>query len=177
MGIDTNKWTVNNLDPIMVRIEKNTAIELINLGGTPNNTSLFIRNSVVSKKYAGTGTFGFTANSIYPMSSIYHAFGLYVDANNRIEFYRKNSANYKVSFRIVLAGNTVYEVDDVVKDFGKYEIRVTAANAISAFIYNGSSWTQIGESQTAEMGNKYLFASTCGGEVSKLSLSYCYIKL
>lgn len=177
MAIDTTKWTVSNLDTSKVRIEKNTAIELINLGTTANADALYLRNSLVSKTKSASGIFGFTACSIYPMANIYHAFGLYVDANNRIEFYRKNSGSYNLTFRIVSGGTNVYSVDDVAKDFGKYEIKVTADNVISAFIFNGITWTQIGTDQTVEMGEKAIFAASCGGTTSKLSLSYCYIKI
>ena len=177
MNIDATKWTVNNSDPSKVRIEENTAIELINLGTAANIAAQFNRNSVVSKKGSITGRFGFTANSIYPMSDIYQSFGLYVDDNNRIEFYRKNLGSYNLSFRIISAGVTTYEVDDVAKDFGKYEIVITADNLISAFKWNGSIWVQIGVNQTVALGTKCIFAASCGGFISKLSLSYCYIKI
>jgi hypothetical protein len=177
MSIDTTKWTINNLDPVKVRIEKYTSIDLINLGTTANADNLYIRNSVLSKKKAIAGNFGFTVVSIYPMANIYHAFGLYIDADNRIEFYRKNSGNYKLTFRIISDGSEIYSVDDVTKDFGKYEVRITTNDVISAYFWNGKQWVQIGTNQTADMGEKYIFGAVCGGVISKLSLSYCYIKI
>lgn len=177
MAIDTTKWTVSNLDPAKVRIEKNSVIELINLGTTANADGLYLRNSIVSIKGAVSGKFGFTATSIYPMDNIYQSFGLYVDANNRIEFYRRNTGDHNIAFRIIYGGMDIYSVNDVAKDFGKYEIIIAPSNLISAYIFNGTSWTKIGESQTAEMGEKKIFAASCGGAISKLSLSYCYIKL
>lgn len=177
MSIDTTKWTISNLDPTKVRIEKYDVNSLVNLGTTANTEANAMRNSIVSNKDAVSGVFGFTACSIYPMNNIYQSFGLYVDANNRLEFYRKNSGNYNLSFRIILAGTKIYEADDVTKEFGKFEIRVTEAHSVSAWIHNGTSWTQIGTSQTAEMGEKKIFAASCGGFISKLSISYCYIKI
>lgn len=175
MAIDTNKWTVNNLDPAKVRIYKEVTIDLISKGGS--DASHFIRNSVVSKKSCVAGVFGFTASSLrYLTTANYHAFGCYIDDNNRIEFFRSGAGNKQLNFRIVAVGSTVYESADVDNDFGKFEIRVTAAHAISAWKYNGINWVQIGATQTVELGEKYLFAASLGGEVSKLSIGYCYIK-
>ena len=175
MAIDTTKWTVSNLDPTKVRIYKSITIDLISKGGA--DTSHFMRNSVLSKKGALSGTFGFTASSLrYLQTSNYHAFGCYVDNDNRIEFYRSTVNNKQLNFRIVAGGITVYESVDVDNDFGKFEIRVTALNVISAWKWDGIKWGQIGENQTVELGTKYIFAASLGGEVSKLSISYCYIK-
>ena len=178
MAINTTKWTVSNLDPTKVRIYKEITIDLISKGGTDNDANLFMRNSVLSKKGATAGVFGFTASSLrYFQYNNYHAFGCYIDNNNRIEFYRSTINNKQLNFRIVAAGSTVYESADVDNDFGKFEIRVTSANVISAWKWDGIKWVQIGEGQTVELGEKFLFAASCGGEVAKLSLSYCYIKI
>ena len=175
MAIDTNKWTINNFDPEKVRIYKEVTIDLISKGGT--DASHFMRNSVVSKKSSVSGVFGFTASSLrYLTTGNYHAFGCYIDDNNRIEFFRSGAGNKQLNFRIVLAGVTVYESADVDNDFGKFEIRVSVSHEISAYKWDGVKWVQIGSTQTVELGGKYLFAASLGGEVSKLSLGYCYIK-
>jgi len=175
MSIDTDKWTVYNLDPDKVRIHKVITIDLITRNG--DIAASFTRNMVISKKGLISGIFGFTMSSVrFKSLDLYHACGLYVDENNRIELYRSFSGNKQMNYRIVTGGSTAYEVADVDNDFGKFEVRVTDANVISLWKWNGSGWIQIGANQTYSLGTKYLFASSLGGNMGKLSISYCYIK-
>ena len=170
-------WDINNLDPVRVRVEKILEdYQLINLDNGINSESDFIRNSIVSKKKKERGTFRFTAISVLKLNEYaYHSFGLYVDNSNRIELYRENTAPYNISYRIIHNGIEVYNVDDIMTDFGQFKITIDEFDVIKLHKWNGINWIQQGVSQTYVMGDKMIFASLCGGEISKVSLNNCSI--
>lgn len=181
--VETNfLFSVSNLDPNKVLIEKNdygdyslTAVHgVIN---APNTEANFYRNMIKSVDNATSGTFEFIIGSMYsPLLIVnYVSFGLYIDNNNRIEFYRNTSSPYTINYRIVSGGSTVYSVNDVMREFGKIKIEVSATNVIQAFLFDGEQYNQIGSDYTASMGAKYIFAASCGGQINQLKLSGCSI--
>ncbi|MCA1807960.1 MAG: glycoside hydrolase family 55 protein [Lentisphaerae bacterium] len=175
-SIDHSKWDIDIEDPLNAEVTQYNALEL--------HTRKKAETSALVKSTFGaeTGVFSFSAFSSIPTHpgnntplEVTTRFGLYVNADNRIEFYHKLSGNYMLAYRIVKEGSTVYEAADVAKDFGQFKIIITD-NQITAYIWEEDEWILIGESQEQSfLDKKHIFMSTAGKVATKMSMRDCYI--
>ena len=169
-------FALTNSDADKVEIVNiNGNYSLFNLGGTANPDTNYFQNMILSEDTATVGYFEFVMGAIFGRSRTYQSCGLYVDNNNRIELYRSAVSPYNMTYRIIVGGSEIYSIDTGIKDFGRFKISVSEANLVSLYLWDGDVFNQIGTSQTASMGSKGIFASTCGGDVSTITLSDCSI--
>lgn len=174
--MDQNKWDVQIEDLKNIQLTHYHALELHIR--KPEVSNALVRSAIGSKK----GFFSFSVFSNMPVNlrtntplPVTTKFGLYIDSDNRIEFYHKLSGNYMLAYRIVKSGETVYEVDDIAKEFGQFKIKISN-RSITAYIWENDRWILIGEPQVQTLpGKKHIFMSADGVVSTKMSIRDCYI--
>ncbi len=165
--IDTGKWTKTDPDGY---ISQNNVLDIAQPHA--KSTALFDDNlkSVASVTSSGNGQITVQCNLTWTTDSTLESSGglfLYVDNNNFAQITGRTAAGGKYRLFIRQASTTAYDIDtsQVKGQDVKIEYDFTA-HTIKFYFWGGSSWTQLGTTQTFNLGATAFIVFTAADSVS-----------
>lgn len=154
--IDTNKWT--ETDPNSWISQNN----VINIALPHSSIVSEFTNNLTSVSSITSGTAVVQGNITWTTDSSNEAMGgiyLWKD-NNNYAFIGSRATGGRYRLRIVSGGSSVYSLETSIAK-GKDVKIVSNGTQVSFYYWSGSSWTQIGTTQTVSLGYnlKYIISS------------------
>ena len=173
--IDTNKWSVANLDPTAAVISQNNAIK-IDTNGLPTSADYY-RNIVSSAFNKHWGVWRFSVVCLAGTLNAYNIVGLkdtntYSPSGSKIQLF----ANVPLDTRFQIKNGTtsVYDIA-AFGDFAIVKMVVTPTHKIKLFKWVNDLWVQVGIDQNYNIGTLYLMMATRGSSVSLTSMRDVFI--
>lgn len=148
--VDTSKGTLTNPDSANLTIAQNGKLNFTRTTDTAVASS--ITNYWNSVNTYTRGTFAVLMSHDTGFINSIKAFVYRVDANNDIAILSSTTSNL-ATLRIRSGGSTVYTYDTGISLNNRFRIRFNAANQIIFEYWNSSTWTQLGTTQTVNVGS------------------------
>lgn len=163
--IDTNKWAVTNPDPAKVVISQNGFLELDSIAGAVAST---YANNVTSVD-AWTDTILSLQADLTQVVALGQSpsigFMLWVDNNNWVAVWAATDVNTLAAIRIQSGGSPVLNADTLFDFNGKWKIEKDG-NDWSFYRHDGTSWVQVGTTQTENIGATFKVMSQAGAHLT-----------
>jgi hypothetical protein len=158
-SIDTSKWI--ETDPNNRVTEQNQRLELAN----PHTADIPVFTDQLKSTVSISSGIAVLENYLtWVTDSTEEAWGgafLWFDNNNYAVIMSRTSSGGNLRLKIVAGGSTYYDVDTTISKGKKVKIEYDfSATTVKFFYFDGSSWVQMGTTQTVNLGtNAYVVLS------------------
>lgn len=150
-SLDTGKGTLTNPDSSNLLISQNG--KLLFTRSTDTNVASSITNYWNSVNTYTRGAFSVLMNHDTGFAASTKVFQYRVDANNDITILSTAAAAGNATIRVRSGGSTTYTADTGISLNNRFKIEYDASNNIKFYYWNSSTWTQLGVTQTVDIGS------------------------
>lgn len=157
-SVETGKGTITNPDTGTLTVSQNGKLLFTRTTDTAVASALTNYWRTVSSYTRGTFAFVMNRDTGFTNSAAQMLYR--VDANNDLAIL-KSASSSNVDLRIRSGGSTVYSLSTSVSSNNRFRIQYNASNEVVFEYWSGSAWTQMGTTQTVNIGSSgQLQAST-----------------